>query len=92
MAHHFGEKCTMWFVYILRCADGSLYTGSTNDLQKRLERHNDGIAAKYTRSRRPVLVVYQEKLSSRSAALIREASIKRLSRLEKLDLIKKFGK
>ena len=81
----------MWFVYILRCADGSLYTGSTNDLQKRLERHNDGTAAKYTRSRRPVIIVFQEQLNSRSSALMREASIKKMSRLEKLYLINKIN-
>lgn len=76
-----------YFVYILRCADGSLYTGITNDLPHRLKQHNSGIGAKYTRSHRPVVLVYQERLSDKSAALKRECQIKGLSRAEKLKLI-----
>ena len=72
----------MWWVYLLRCADGTLYTGSTNDVKKRLAAHNAGRGAKYTRARRPCALV-----ESRSAALRREAAIKRLTRAQKLRLI-----
>ncbi len=75
------------FVYILRCADGSLYTGWTNDLAKRLAAHNAGTASKCTRARRPVALAYWEQRESRSDALRREAEIKRLSRADKLALI-----
>ena len=77
---------TYW-VYILRCADGTLYTGCTNDLSRRLSAHNAGKGAKYTRSRRPVELVYREEVPDKSAALRREAAIKGLSRKEKLALI-----
>ncbi len=73
-------------VYLLRCRDGSLYTGITNDLPQRLESHRRGKASAYTRSRRPVSLAYQELARDRGAALKREAAIKRLSRLEKLAL------
>ena len=76
-----------YFTYILRCADGSLYTGWTNDLQHRLTAHNSGRGAKYTRSRRPVTLVYYEAFGTREEALRREAALKRLSRREKLALI-----
>lgn len=76
-----------YYVYILRCGDGTLYTGSTNDVQRRLEVHRSGRGAKYTRSRLPVELVYREALPDKSAALRREAAIKRLSRGEKLALI-----
>jgi len=75
-------------VYILRCRDGSLYTGVTNDLTRRLRRHNAGTASAYTRSRRPVRLVYQERQPDRSAALRREAALRRLSRVAKLALVK----
>jgi predicted GIY-YIG superfamily endonuclease len=74
---------TRWLVYILRCSDGSLYTGITNDLPKRLKAHATGRASKYTRSRLPVRLVYSEPQKSRSAALEREAAIKKLRRAEK---------
>jgi predicted GIY-YIG superfamily endonuclease len=77
-----------WFVYLLRCADGSLYTGITNDLPRRLEKHNAGIASRYTRSRLPVVLVYQEAQASRSLALKRELAIKALSRQAKELLIR----
>jgi len=77
-----------WFVYMLRCADGSLYTGITKDLNRRCELHNAGTASRYTRSHLPVKLVYQESLPSRSLALKREAVIKSLSRQEKLALIR----
>lgn len=73
-------------VYLLRCRDGSLYTGITNDLQRRLASHCSGTASAYTRSRRPLALAYQEVLPDRSAALRREAAIRRLSRAEKLAL------
>lgn len=76
-----------WFVYILKCADGSLYTGIAKDLAKRLERHLEGKASRYTRARLPVALVYQEPQPDRSAASIREAAIKRLSRPDKEALI-----
>lgn len=75
-----------WIVYILRCSDGSLYTGITNDLPKRLEAHAAGKASKYTRSRLPVKLVYGEPQRSQSAALKREAAIKKLPRRAKLGL------
>ena len=71
-----------YLVYILRCGDGTLYTGCTNDLPRRLQAHQSGRGAKYTRSRLPVELVYQEAVPDRSAALRREAAIKRLYRLE----------
>ena len=78
-----------WVVYILRCGDGTLYTGCTNDLPHRLEAHRGGRGAKYTRSRLPVELAYQEAAADRSAALRREAAIKRLTRQEKLKLIER---
>lgn len=79
----------MNYVYILRCADDTLYTGYTNDLDHRLRMHNEGKGAKYTRVRRPVELVYHEVLEDRSSALRREAAIKKLTRAEKLKLIDK---
>ena len=78
-----------WFVYILRCADDSLYTGSTNDLEQRLAKHNLGKGAKYTRSRLPVKIVYSEQLASKSEALKRECQIKKMNRTDKMQLIGK---
>ena len=76
-----------WFVYLLRCGDGTLYTGYTDDVDRRLTVHQSGKGAKYTRSRLPVTLVYREELPDKSAALRREAAIKKLSRSEKLRLI-----
>lgn len=78
-----------WFVYILHCADDTLYTGVAKDVEKRLTEHNDDNVkgAKYTRARRPVRVVYQEECDSRSSATKREYAIKKLKRAEKLQLI-----
>ena len=78
-----------WGVYILRCADDSLYTGITNDIEKRLQQHNgeQKNGAKYTRSRQPVTLVYSETTSSRSEASKREYAIKSLSRIQKQALI-----
>ncbi len=78
-----------WHVYLVRCADGSLYTGVAIDVARRVAEHNGGGArgARYTRTRRPVKLMYQEKAANRSAACKREYRIKQLSRREKLALI-----
>lgn len=78
-----------WLVYMLRCGDGSLYTGITNDLAKRLKAHAAGKASRYTRSRLPVKLAYTEPQRSKSAALKREAAIKRLTRAAKHRLVAK---
>ena len=80
-----------WFVYILRCADGSLYTGITKDVNRRCEQHNAGTASRYTRSRLPVRVEYQEVQPTQSLALKREAAIKSMSRRQKEALIRVAG-
>lgn len=76
-----------WVVYILECRDGTLYTGITDDLERRLRAHNQGKGAKYTRGRGPVTLRYQEQCADHSAALRRERAIKRLTRGEKWMLI-----
>lgn len=76
-----------WCVYILRCGDGSLYAGITNDLDKRVRAHRDGKGAKYTRGRGPLEVVRVEPKRTRSAALRREAAVKKLDRRRKLALL-----
>jgi putative endonuclease len=76
-----------WWCYILQCADATLYTGITNDLDKRLAAHNAGTASKYTRVRLPVSPVYREACENRSTASKREAQIKRLTRQQKITLI-----
>lgn len=81
-------KSTTWFVYILKCADGSFYTGITTDLTRRCEQHNAGTASRYTRSRLPVNIVYHEIQATRSSALKRELAIKAMSRKVKEELIK----
>jgi len=80
-----------WFVYLLRCADGTLYTGIAMDVSRRCRQHNAGTASRYTRSRLPVVVVYQEAHANRSLALRREAALKALSRQQKLSLIRLAG-
>lgn len=77
-----------WFVYIVRCADDTLYTGITTDVAERIIKHNQGQGAKYTRGRGPVILIYQEKQVDKSAASQREAEIKKLTRQEKLLLVK----
>jgi len=77
-----------WFCYLLQCADGSLYTGITPALERRVTRHNDGSASKYTRTRRPVRLVWSEPWPDRATASRREAAIKRLPRSEKLALLR----
>jgi len=81
------SKAKPWYVYIVRCADQTYYTGCSPDLDARIAAHNAGRAAKYTRGRLPVTLVYQERHDSRSTAARREYQIKQLTRLEKLALI-----
>lgn len=81
----------MYFAYILRCADGTLYAGYTNDIARREAVHNSGRGAKYTRSRLPVKTVYCEPFATKSEAMKRECAIKRLSREQKLKLIAEHG-
>ena len=79
-----------YFVYILECSDGSLYTGITKDITKRLDEHNTkDTGAKYTKARRPVKLLYEEASENRSSASKREYAIKKLTRLKKMQLIKK---
>jgi putative endonuclease len=78
---------TFFSVYILECNDGTLYTGITSDLERRVHEHNGGKAARYTCGRRPVNLVYAETVATRSDALKREARIKKLSRAQKLLLV-----
>jgi len=79
------------FVYILRCRDGSLYTGAAKDLERRIAQHRAGVASKYTRARLPVVVAFSRRVRTWSAALKEEARLKSLSRAEKLVLLKVSG-
>lgn len=81
----------MWYVYMLACADGSLYTGIATDVDKRFAAHKSGRGAKYTRSHPPVAVVYREACGDKSAALRREAAIKKLPRAEKPKLTEEMN-
>lgn len=78
------------YTYILRCRDGSLYTGWTNDIDKRMQAHRKGKGAKYTRSRLPVTLVYQETFDTKQEAMRREAEIKKLPRKKKLLLVETY--
>ncbi|MDD4323210.1 MAG: GIY-YIG nuclease family protein [Eubacteriales bacterium] len=78
----------MNYVYILECKDGSLYTGWTTNIERRLEEHNSGLGAKYTRGRFPVELRHLEEFDTKEEAMSREYAIKKLSRSEKMDLIK----
>lgn len=78
-----------WVLYILECKDGTLYTGITDDLTRRLAQHNSGKGAKYTRGRTPLKLVYSEKCESHSQALKREIAVKRLARAEKINMCQK---
>jgi len=82
-------KMPAWFVYVVRCADRSLYTGVTTDATRRIEEHNDGRGARYTRSRGPVALVYLESVADRGAALRREHEIKRMTVAGKKELVAK---
>lgn len=77
----------MFYVYIIRCKDNTLYTGFTVNLEKRIETHNKGMGAKYTRGRRPVKLVYKEEYESKSQALRREHAIKKLNKKQKINII-----
>lgn len=81
-----------WYVYILECGDGTLYTGITDDVQRRLQAHQSGKGAKYTRGRGPLTLRYEEVCESHSHALRREIEIKRLSRQEKIKLLEELTK
>lgn len=85
-----GAAGKMWQVYMVRCSDDSLYTGVTNTLEGRIAVHNSGQGAKYTRSRRPVTLVYAEHAENRGAAQRREHAIKRLSAADKETLVRGF--
>ena len=80
---------TMNYTYILKCSDNTLYTGWTNNLEKRIKDHNDGNGAKYTKPRRPVELIYYEEFETKEEAMKREYAIKQMSRIQKLALIKK---
>lgn len=86
---HREERASAWYVYILRCGDGTLYTGVTDDIPRRLATHRSGKGAKYTRGRGPLELVYQEQVPDRSAALRREYQIKRMPKQEKEALLAK---
>lgn len=81
----------MNYTYIVRCRDGSLYTGWTNNLKKRIKDHNAGNGAKYTKSRRPVVLAYYEQFATKAEAMHREWEIKQMKRPEKLLLIQEYG-
>jgi putative endonuclease len=78
-----------WRIYIIRCKDSKLYTGITNDIERRIKEHNSGNGCRFTKYRYPVELLYTEKAASRAAALKREARVKSCTRVEKLALIKK---
>ncbi len=78
-----------WYLYIVKCADKTLYTGITNNPEQRIKAHNAGKGAKYTRGRRPVKLVYSKKVKTRGRALRDELRVKKLKRSEKLSLIRK---
>lgn len=82
---------SQWYLYILRCGDGSLYTGITTDVQRRFAEHVSGKGAKYTRGRGPLELVYQEELTSHSQALKREVQVKALKRIQKEQLMKNMA-
>ncbi len=81
-----------WYLYMVQCSDGTLYTGITNDLPRRISEHNSGTASRYTRSRLPVKLVYRESCRNKSSALKKEYRIKSLSREEKGEYIKSRAK
>lgn len=94
MKERYGRKRPRekWFVYMLLCEGGTFYTGITKDLEKRIEKHNAGKAAKYTRTRRPVKLIYQEICNNRSKALVRECQVKALPKKKKQELIENKGR
>ncbi len=82
------NRSVRWYLYLLKCSDGTFYTGITNDLSRRLSEHNNGTASRYTRSRLPVKLIYQELCQNKSNALKKEWGIKALSRKGKEEYIK----
>lgn len=82
------SRGSMNYTYIVKCSDGTFYTGWTNDLTRRMEAHNQGRGAKYTKARRPVILIYYETFETKEEAMKREYAIKRLSRKEKEELIR----
>lgn len=86
-ATYASSKNESWILYILECSDKSLYTGITNNLERRLKTHQEGRASRFTRARRPVKLLYQEPCGNRTQALIRECAVKSLSRQEKEELV-----
>lgn len=80
----------MHYIYIVECSDGTLYTGYTNNLEKRIITHNEGKGAKYTRGRTPVILRYYEQFDLKNNAMKREAEVKKLSRIKKFELLRKF--
>ena len=78
-----------WSVYIVQCADGTFYTGVTTDVKRRIKEHNSGMGSKYTRARLPVVLSHKERATSRSKAQMREAEIKKLTRIQKEKLMKR---
>jgi len=87
----FVVKKQPWYIYLVGCNDGSLYCGATSDLDRRVSAHNAGKGAKYTKARRPVILVYSERFPDKSSALKRERTIKKLSRVQKLNLVRNHG-
>jgi predicted GIY-YIG superfamily endonuclease len=83
---------SLWYLYVLQCGDNTLYAGITNDLERRIKQHNNGTASRYTRSRLPVVLAYQERCRGRSSALKKEYAMKQLSRKEKEKYIKRKSK
>jgi putative endonuclease len=79
----------VWFLYILKCREGSFYTGISNNLEKRLKQHSSGKASKYTRARLPVILIYTEEVDTKSQALKREIEVKSLTRTDKIKLVGK---
>jgi predicted GIY-YIG superfamily endonuclease len=86
------KDCSRWYLYILKCCDGSLYTGIAKDLQQRVCTHNSGMASRYTRTRLPVTLIYQELCRGRSSALRKEYAIKQLSKKAKGEYISRKSK
>lgn len=84
-----GKTAEAWSLYILKCCDGSFYTGITNDIERRFKMHQDGKASRYTRTRRPVEMLYSETCGDRSRALIRECEVKEWPRAKKAALVAK---
>lgn len=82
----------MYYIYIAECGDGTLYTGYTVDLEKRIQAHNEGKGAKYTRGRAPIVLKYYEEFNSKNDALKRESEIKKYTKAKKVDLVRKFYK